>query len=229
MNPSISEVGNGHGWEAMYRGVPTLDARLLAHLARDGLLEALARLDEPRQRASSGPAGQRRLAAEQHAGRRRRTSMITTGSVRGWCSAPQFGQRRSDAALADRRRRAAGRAEAVAAVPVQQRGGVGGEPGVLGRERRGGLAHAGHVGARRGLRLRTPARRRRGRGSMRLGEAVERDELHPVRRRRGCRPRSPSTARAAGSCAWAVSHAGSPRCSAARSSAAPVNVEAHTT
>ena len=87
-------------------------AGLLAHLARDGLLEALPRLDEARQRAVAArrPRAPGGRAAR---GRRRVTSMITTGSVRGWCcgrrtpgsarmcpasrlsvGAPQFAQKR---------------------------------------------------------------------------------------------------------------------------------------
>ena len=54
--------------------------------------------------------------------------MITTGSVRGWCSAPQFGHGAREAALDDVRLTAAGAAEAMPAVPVQQRRGVGDEP-----------------------------------------------------------------------------------------------------
>ena len=93
MKPSISEAGNGHGCERAIGDLGHPHAGLLAHLARDGLLEALARLDEPGQRAVAARRPRRawrpRITRSPSC-----TSMITTGSVRGWCSVPQRGQRR---------------------------------------------------------------------------------------------------------------------------------------
>ena len=78
--------------------------------------------------------------------------MITTGSVRGWCSVPQRGHDAHEPGLAHLRQRAAGRAEAVPAVPVEERGGVGHDPALLLGEDHDGVAQPDRPRALGGLR-----------------------------------------------------------------------------
>ena len=69
------------------------DARFFRRLAADGVLDRLTRFEE------SGEAGIHLPAETSHQRPSRQrspsmASMITTGSVRGKCSAPQLGQSR---------------------------------------------------------------------------------------------------------------------------------------
>ena len=126
--------------------VGDLDARLLEHLARHGLLERLARLDEAGQRAvAAGRPG--RLAAEQDAvavddehDHHRVGARVVVGAAGGAacagspprrprCGAPQT------------------RAVRVGAVPVAQRDGVGGQAALGCAQPRGGVAQAGTAAA----------------------------------------------------------------------------------
>ena len=120
---------------------PDAHAALLAHLADDRLLEALARLDE---------AGQRGVAARRPARRAAEQQPVAVGDEHDH---DRIGARVvvGAAARADRgrgrpRRRSGGAPQAaqkrVAAVPVEQRRGVGDEPALALREHGGRLAQA---------------------------------------------------------------------------------------
>jgi hypothetical protein len=120
-----------------------LHPALLGDLARDRVLQRLARLDEPGQRAEP-PGRPARLAAEQHA---------VVLRVMDEHDHDRIGARVMDraavgavadvAGLAHRRERAAARAVTMRAVPGEDRGGVGDQPGVLPREPGRGVAQAG--------------------------------------------------------------------------------------
>ena len=136
-------------------------ARLLGHLADHRLLQRLARLDEPGQGrvAARRPV---RAAAEQHpvavgdehddhgVGAR----VMLRAAARAHAHEP---------GLADVGRMPAGGAEAVAPVPVQQRGDVGGEAGLGAREHGERLAQAHGAGSvARGQGVRAAAARQAG-------------------------------------------------------------------
>ncbi len=61
-NPSISDAGNGQGWDERYCTLHDLDTRLLVDLAAHRLLERFARLDEARERRIEAGREARRAA-----------------------------------------------------------------------------------------------------------------------------------------------------------------------
>ena len=112
--------------------LPSVRAAPLLPCSRPVRQNRQRRNKAPAESACCGPPGMRSP---------RSGSMITTGSVRGKCSAPQAGHSAAIAAIHQLRGMAAIGAEAVALVPVQQRLGLAGDGGVARRQHKGGGAH----------------------------------------------------------------------------------------
>jgi len=232
VKPSISEVGNGHGWDARYSGGPTSTPAS----SRTSRATASSRLspgsDEAGQRGveSSGPPAMcrwRPSSTRSPSG----TSMITTGSVRGWCWAPQRSQRRTDPALDDRRRAAAHRTMGVSAVQFSSAAACAASPASSGGSaaataRRPSTcvpaAGAAVSTANTGPSASSPSSS--GSVAVELGQPHERDPRVARGSHLDAVLDPPAPRARSGSAAWAASHAGSPRRSATRSRLPPVNV-----
>ena len=163
-----------------------LDAALLHHLPGDGLLERLARLHEARQ-GGVAPRRPHGLAAEQqavavrddHDHDRVGAGMVLRAAARAHAHEP---------GLPHLRQRAAGRAEAVPAVPVEERGGVGHDPALLLGEDHDGVAEPDRARPVGGLR-RARGRAAGGAGRQRRRRLGARAAARPRRRRRAARAR----------------------------------------
>ena len=153
----MSELGNGHGCDARRRPRPA-PRRTPRAPPPDGLLEGLAGLDEARQqrvaalRPARPAAQQEAVGAVDHAHDRHRVGPreVMRAACRQAALVPGVG---------DLGRLAAVGAVAVAAVPRQQRAGIGGKRGLACGQLGGGLAQAGGVLHDRARRRSRPARR----------------------------------------------------------------------
>ena len=190
-NPSISELGNGHGCEETNTRVPPLPpptprtprAQPRPPVTHPARRTPPARSSAPPATPPGGPSSTRSRSPST-------TSMITTGSVRGWCSAPHAGHTRSSPASRTWRSRPADAAEAVPPVPVQQRRGVRNKPALVLSERRRDRAHAHQIRAPLavGREQRAPVLHAE---QQRLAQPVQRHQRQSGPRRRGPRRAPP--------------------------------------